>query len=80
MMLLSDVLSIIGVFLLGAAAGGCVKYARYRSLVALCEQLTETDPLSATDRMLMAGQFGQGVLERRSTPTSRVQAPGEFQG
>jgi hypothetical protein len=80
MMLLSDVLSVIGVFLLGAAAGGCVKYARYRSLVALCKQLTETDPLHATDGMLMAGHFGQAVLDKRSTPISHIQASGEFQG
>jgi hypothetical protein len=63
-MFLSDALSVIGVFLLGAASGGCVKYARYRGLVALCKQLTETSSLHATDGMLMAGHCAQCVVNR----------------
>jgi hypothetical protein len=81
-MFLSDALSVIGVFLLGAASGGCVKYARYRGLVALCKQLTETSFLHATDGMLMAGHCAQCVVNERSTRVGRSQRPvscsGEF--
>jgi hypothetical protein len=83
-MFLSDALSVIGVFLLGAAAGGCLKYARYRGLVALCKQLTETSSLHATDGMLMAGHRAQCVVDesRRGRIRGRIQRPvsssGEF--
>jgi hypothetical protein len=84
MMFLSDALSVIGVFLLGAAAGGCLKYARYRGLVALCKQLTETSSLHATDGMLMAGHRGpcSGREEYTGRIRGRIQRPvsssGEF--
>jgi hypothetical protein len=74
-MFLSDALSVIGVFLLGAASGGCVKYARYRGLVALCKQLTQSSSLHATDGMLMAGHCAQCVVNKRSTRVGRSQRP-----
>jgi hypothetical protein len=38
-MFLNNTGAVIGIFLLGAASGACLKYARYRGLVALCNQL-----------------------------------------
>jgi hypothetical protein len=77
-MFLNDALAVIGVFLLGAAAGACLKYARYRSLVALCNQLlTETRFLHAGDRTLQAGHSGQSpVVEGESASClTRVELP-----
>lgn len=38
---MNSVLGVIGVFLIGAATGAALKYARYRSLVALCNDLAQ---------------------------------------
>ncbi len=67
-MFLNDALAVIGVFLLGAAAGACLKYARYRSLIALCNQLlAETRPLQTGAGRLIAGHVGQPPGKERST-------------
>jgi hypothetical protein len=38
-MFLNNAGVVIGIFLLGTASGACLKYARYRALVELCNQL-----------------------------------------
>lgn len=76
-MFLNDPLAVIGVFLLGAASGACLKYARYRGLVALCNRLlAETSTLHTSDGMLMNGHFGQSRVEEGSmSRSSGVELP-----
>jgi hypothetical protein len=76
-MFLDDALVVVGVFLLGATAGACLKYARYRGLVALCNQLlAETSSLHPDEGMLMKGHFGCSPVEEATTSyVARVELP-----
>ena len=67
-MCLNDALAVIGVFLLGAAAGASLEYARYRNLVGLWKQLlAESGSVQAGDGTVMAGHVGQFPVEEGST-------------
>jgi hypothetical protein len=74
-MFLNDALAVIGIFLLGAGAGGCLKYARYRGLVALCNQLlAERKSLHAGDGALIGVHFGRSpVAEGTTSPMARIE-------
>jgi hypothetical protein len=75
-MFLNDPLAVIGVFLLGASAGACLQYARYRGLLALCNRLLAESSPHTRDGMLMARHFGQPPMEGGSTlRITRVQLP-----
>lgn len=60
---MNSVLGVIGVFLIGAATGAVLKYVHYRSLVALCNELTERiDGPQGLEKSCAACSLGSCIL------------------
>ena len=68
-MFLNNACAVIGIFLLGAASGACLKYARYRGLVALCNQLLAEN-----------GSIEEGITSSITRVRPEAGSRGEFSG